>query len=198
MKTYYCYLYQSFFLLLWFIVIQLVALPCNAQKGLYPKQTWNSLQEDVIKNEISTFNKTAGSQAGQKTTQLKQVRRVSCTDTSAVFDNAFFSADLFVKIIARNINGKKQIKEMVVIRDTKRVYQFYEAAFNDVDDPVFAYDSNNKRECDCRVYRSKDHHRLYIYMVNGYDDHRYEITWIVQDGVLYKRIVDKLPQLTGA
>ena len=41
-----------------------------------------------------------------------------------------------------------------------------------------------------KMFQSKKSHCIYLYMLNGEGENRYEVTWIVQDGKYLTRVVD--------
>lgn len=45
----------------------------------------------------------------------------------------------------------------------------------------------------CKVFRSEDGKRIYMYMLNGTGDATYEVVWIVKNDRYFKRVVDDLP-----
>jgi len=47
----------------------------------------------------------------------------------------------------------------------------------------------------CKVYRSKDLKRVYIYMLNGEGKNQYEVTWVLINSNYSMRIINRLPNL---
>lgn len=46
----------------------------------------------------------------------------------------------------------------------------------------------------CKAFQSEDKRRVYIYMLNGEGESRYEVTWVIQDSKYYTRVVDKVKE----
>lgn len=65
------------------------------------------------------------------------------------------------------------------------------AAYIDLYEPrLFFKDAKASTKSYCNVYVSADHHKLYIYMLNGEGTGRYEVTWVIQDKHYLRRVVD--------
>ncbi len=80
------------------------------------------------------------------------------------------------------------VKYMLVLPDSA-IAGLYE--------PRFCYKANPKRKrpttAYCKVFRPEGTGRVYIYMQNGEGAGRYEVTWVIQDGEYYARVLDALP-----
>ncbi|WP_153798101.1 hypothetical protein [Foetidibacter luteolus] len=152
-----------------------------------------NLKDGVTKKEISSFA-IAGRQStsGSKPQGLKKVRFVKCGDSLLVFDNGFFSADIYVIIASTGVKANKRISEIRFVRDTKRIYLLPESAFRDLYSPNFCTPGGKKNKTDCKVFWSKKSRQYYIYMLNGSGENRYEVTWVIQSGVYYTRVVDRV------
>jgi hypothetical protein len=65
------------------------------------------------------------------------------------------------------------------------------SAFQDLFNPGFTYkDASGSLMSQDAVYLSADKHNLYIYMLNKDDSGSYEVTWIFQDKIYVRRILD--------
>ncbi len=66
-----------------------------------------------------------------------------------------------------------------------------QAAFADLYQPgLYFKDANGNTKSYCNVYVSPDHRKIYIYMLNGDDVGRYEVTWVIEDKHYLRRVVD--------
>lgn len=45
----------------------------------------------------------------------------------------------------------------------------------------------------CKVFKSEDDTRIYIYMINGVGKSRYEVTWVIEHSKYKMRVVDAIP-----
>lgn len=65
-----------------------------------------------------------------------------------------------------------------------------EAAYIDLYEPQLYYKENGILKSYCKVIKSKDSNSFYIYMLNGHDKNRYEVTWIIQNKQYLRRVID--------
>ncbi|HRI20209.1 MAG TPA: hypothetical protein PLA68_04625 [Panacibacter sp.] len=86
---------------------------------------------------------------------------------------------------------KKAIEAVTVIfgRDTIHLPA---TAFNDLYEPVFckANTGSNTAKCNTAVYFSNDKNRMYIYMLSSDGSNGYEVTWVLQNKLYVRRVVD--------
>lgn len=81
-----------------------------------------------------------------------------------------------------------QSVQLIIGRDTVVIPP---AAYADLYNPAFCKaGSNAKTKCNTGAYISKDGHRIYIYMLNGDGKEGYEVTWVIQDKLYLRRVVD--------
>jgi hypothetical protein len=65
------------------------------------------------------------------------------------------------------------------------------AAYADLYEPhLYFNDAKGSTKSYCNVYVSPDHRKVYIYMLNGDGNGRYEVTWVIQDKHYLRRVVD--------
>jgi hypothetical protein len=65
------------------------------------------------------------------------------------------------------------------------------AAYADLYEPrLYFKDANGNAKSYCNVYVAPDHRKIYVYMLNGEGNGRYEVTWIIQDKHYLRRVVD--------
>lgn len=86
---------------------------------------------------------------------------------------------------------KEKIKS-IVFEHMKYQMNLPDNAIDDLFEPNFC--TKNRQTgittFHCKVYRSDDKRRVYVYMVNGDGAGGYEVTWVIQDSKYYTRVVD--------
>lgn len=91
---------------------------------------------------------------------------------------------------------KREIKSVSYIH-VKYMLILPDSAVAGLYEPRFCYKARPKRKRPtapyCKVLRSEGTGRIYIHMRNGEGTGRYEVTWVIQDGKYYARVVDALP-----
>jgi hypothetical protein len=67
-----------------------------------------------------------------------------------------------------------------------------ESALAGLYEPNFCYreKTTGKQTAFCKVFRSTDKRRIYIYMVNSDGAGAYEVTWVIQDSKYLTRVID--------
>jgi hypothetical protein len=84
---------------------------------------------------------------------------------------------------------KTQISDVLVIINKDTVF-IPPAAYNDLFNLNFTYlDKGVERTTDA-VYKSKDGHKIYLYLFSKDKTGSYEVTWIIQDGKYLRRVLD--------
>lgn len=80
----------------------------------------------------------------------------------------------------------------VVFRHGKYQMTLPDNAISDLYEPNFCTKNRGTGTTTfhCKVYRSDDKKRVYIYMVNSDGAGGYEVTWVIQDSKYYTRVVD--------
>ena len=158
------------------------------------KEQFANISDSTVKREVASFSIAGHSKySDSKAVGLKEIRLWKYTDSSVLFDNAgILSADIMVKIEATRTNQRTVIKEVKLTRDTKRIYILPEKAVVGLNDPNFCYMEGKKWVSNCKVFRSRDKKRFYIYMLNGNEGDRYEVTWIIQQGRYLARVIDRV------
>ncbi len=76
---------------------------------------------------------------------------------------------------------------MTVDGDTVVIPEF---AYNDLHNINFEYTNKGVKRTTNGVYRSKDGHRIYIYLFSKDNSGSYEVTWIIQDKKYLRRVLD--------
>ncbi len=65
-----------------------------------------------------------------------------------------------------------------------------ELAYNDLHNINFDYNNKGVKRTTNGVFRSKDGHRIYIYLFSKDNTGSYEVTWIIQDKKYLRRVFD--------
>jgi hypothetical protein len=76
---------------------------------------------------------------------------------------------------------------MTVNGDTVSIPEF---AYNDLHNINFDYTNKGVKRTTNGVFRSKDGHRIYIYLFSKDNTGSYEVTWIIQDKKYVRRVLD--------
>jgi len=76
---------------------------------------------------------------------------------------------------------------VIVGADTIRVPP---AAFADIYNPHFTYMDKGVEKTNSAVYFSPDKRKIYVYFLNKGVSDKYEVTWVIQDGKYFKRVID--------
>ena len=86
---------------------------------------------------------------------------------------------------------KEKIKEVRFIH-VKYQLLLPESALAGLYEPNFCYKDNTtgKLAASCKVFRSTDKRRVYIYMYNSDGAGGYEVTWVIQDSKYLTRVID--------
>ncbi len=164
-------------------------------KIIYNKdESFLNLPDGVIKSEIAFFNlKSSDSSGYTAKIKVNKIAHKSCTDSTAFFSKGnIYIKEILVGISSENIDQKSRIK---TIYYGKYKYGFVlpDSIVNDIYDPVFCHEYSKRNKpikSDCKVYQSEDKRRVYIYMLNGKGEERYEVIWIIQDDQYYSRVID--------
>ena len=155
-----------------------------------------NLPDTIIGNEIASFSIKGSSiikADNFNKSDLVEIPLKGCTDSSAYFEKGnFYASEIIVGIYSENKFSKHRIEKVKFIH-VKYGLTLPDSAISGLYDPIFCLNnSENKKELlsNCKVFRSSDKKRVYIYMLNGNGTSRYEVTWIIQDSKYYGRIVD--------
>lgn len=162
------------------------------------KESFIYLTDTVIRKEISSFNIKGLSIS--KTNSLFKSKMIEiplkkCTDSSAYFEKGnLYASEIIVYIDSENGISKSRIKEVMYIHYKYGII-LPDSAISGLYEPNFCSkirDSKKEITSNCKVFRSEDRRRVYIYMLNGDGNSRYEVTWIIKDGEYLTRIIDKV------
>ncbi len=162
-------------------------------------ESWVHLQDSVIKKEIAQFSLTGASLRGQGEASgatLKQVQLKRCNDTFAYFEKgSLYASEVLIDIFLTGAAANQQI-EKISLLFYKTPLELPDSAFKGIYAPKVCTRFTGKNKpvaASCRAFRSADKRRVYIYMLNGEGERRYEVTWVVQDRKYLTRIIDAVP-----
>lgn len=159
-------------------------------------ESFLKLHDGVIKNEIAFFSiKASNSQESLPKVRLNEIPLKKCSDNYTFFEKGnLFASEIIVSIESENIAQITQIKE-VFFTHYKYGFSLPDSAINNLHNPVFCTKNTIRGKpiaSNCKVYQSEDERRIYIYMLNGQGQHRYEVTWVIQDDKYYTRVIDTI------
>jgi hypothetical protein len=159
-------------------------------------ESWVHVQDTVIKKEVAQFCHSGASQRSHGETAgaaLLPIALKRCNDTFAYFDRgSLYSIELIVHIYLTRTAATRQIEKIDMIFYKTRLV-LPESALKGINGPRVCTQFTSKNRpvtADCKAFQSADKRRVYIYMLNGEGQHRYEVTWVVQDRKYLTRIVD--------
>lgn len=181
-------------------------------------ESYADLPEGIIKTEVSSFARSAGmvKQIDSSNNKLTEIKLKRCANDFVSFESGdLIALDKLVSIQSRPVSttGNKMVGEKVwgsgdslLTTEVSEVrYIHYksqlilpDSAIAGLFNPKFCMNpaKNNKigkaTTSNCRVYQSRDKRRVYIYMLNGEGSQQYEVTWVIEDGQYYGRIVDQI------
>ncbi len=95
---------------------------------------------------------------------------------------------------------KQRIKSLNVLFSAHRIVTIPDSAFSDLYEPKICTTITTKNQkkklktSSCKVLQSQDKSRVYIYMLNGDNEAKYEVTWIIDKGKYIGRVVDNVPE----
>lgn len=154
------------------------------------------VQDSVIKMEIAQFSRKGASQrrsddaSGSK---LLPVPLKRCADQFAYFEKGtLYSLQLLIHIYVTGAEANARI-EKINLLFYKTPLVLPDSAIADIYHPKLCEQFTKKNRpisADCKAFMSADKRRVYIYMLNGEERNRYEVTWVVQDRKYLTRIVD--------
>ena len=160
------------------------------------KESLIYISDSLTRHEIASFS-IRGKSILEADSSIKQtlyeIPLVNCTDTSAYFEKGdFYASEIIVGIFSENKFSKHRIKEVQFIH-YKYGLILPDSAIAGIYDPIFCLNNYKKKKehfSNCKVFRSSDKKRIYIYMLNGHEKKQYEITWVIQDSKYFTRVLD--------
>jgi len=169
------------------------------------KESLEKIADTIVRKEIAAFT-IKGTQLRSNTdsgVELTEVPLYTCTDTFMIFQKAdLYSVHVMVHIRGKNRQGSPRIAEVIYMHEKFMLF-LPASAYEDIVEPNFCKQeviTNGKQQrkaevnSQCRVFRSKENGQVYIYMLNSSGANRYEVTWIIQQGAYYSRVIDRVPE----
>jgi hypothetical protein len=91
---------------------------------------------------------------------------------------------------------QRKVDSIILIMHSHFLVKFPDSAYSGIYEPHLCDFSGDKKvkytSSHYKVFQSPDKRRLYIYMLNGEGAGKYEVTWVIQDGKYYTRVLDYL------
>lgn len=157
-------------------------------------ESFLKLPEGVIKNEIAFFCiKALNGKESLPIVRLNEIPLKKCSNSFVFFEKGnLYASEIIVSIYSENAAVKSKITEVKYIH-YKYGFSLPDSAINDIHNSIFCTEytkSGKPIASNCKVYQSEDEKRIYIYMLNGQGERRYEVTWVIQDNKYYTRVID--------
>lgn len=197
------YFFMKYYnLILSFLVISIcIELPINAQEKVENKknifkesESFENLPENNIKHEIALFCISAKNCNNIfPKLKLNEISLKKCSDSYAFFEEGNIYASEIIVTISSKAVGQILLLKSVSFIHYKYGFSLPDSAIKDIIAPVFCTNYTKKGKpisSSCKVYQSIDKRRIYIYMLNGYENNKYEVTWIIQDNKYHSRVID--------
>lgn len=170
----------------------------NGSENIKSTESFNNIKDTLIRKEIALFTIKGFSDNKPDSLnkpELIEIPLIRCTDSSAYFEKGnLYESEIIVNIASENRNSESRIKEVIYMH-FKYGLMLPDSAISGLYNPDFCSKkrgSKNAITSNCKVFRSEDKRRVYIYMLNGDANSRYEVTWVIKDGEYFTRIIDKV------
>lgn len=154
------------------------------------------LTDEVMKREILSFTLRGVALTEADSLyrmKLEKVPLKKCSDKFVYFEKGdIYNSEIIVNI---ETDTKDSIAVIRLLYGRYGQFLLPDSAITGVYNPKFCEQYAKKGKpikSNCRVFRSEDKRRIYIYMVNGDGRNRYEVTWVVQDSKYYTRVIDPI------
>jgi len=124
---------------------------------------------------------------------LTEIPLKKCSDVHAYFEKGnLYASEIIVSVHANEGDPQHGINHIMFIH-YKYGFELPDSAISDIRNPKFC-DKYTKKDrpvaSNCKVFRSGDKKRVYIYMLNGDGKDAYEVTWVIQNSKYFTRIID--------
>lgn len=160
------------------------------------------LSDSLIKSEVAAF--TLKGATLKETDQLSRAALTempvhNCSDKEVYLSLSTFTSSVSTFIhfyFVGDVPDKKLDSIFVVTHSHYRV-EFPKGAFQGLlQNNSCSFTANGKKENFYspyyRAFYSQDKKRLYIYMLGGADQNKYEVTWIIINDKFYARVIDRV------
>jgi hypothetical protein len=154
--------------------------------------------EDTLKKEVAQISiRTAsmqGETGGVNGYSLTAVPLKKCTDSAVSFSYRSYAPGVYIHV-RKGEAGK--VIDAIVYSHVKYMEVLPDNAFADlkgINLCLVNSSGKNKGTSNCKVFRSEDGQRTYIYLLNGSGANRCEIIWVLRNGNYYSRIINPVPE----
>lgn len=170
---------------------------CVAQTITIHKESFMNLNDSVMRKEIASFS-IKGSSLAKKDSlskvNLQEISLKKCSENFAYFEKGnLYNSEIIIDLISESESSKTKLKEIRLIYGRYGLVILPDSAITGIYNPKFC-EKYTKREkpikSNCKVLRSEDKRRVYIYLVNREELNPYEVIWILQDEKYYTRVID--------
>ncbi len=177
------------------VAIVLFAQNCFGQiMGSSSNESFTNLTVEVIRNEIASFKLKSSliiETDNLSKVKLEEILLKKCSETFAHFEKGnIYDSEIIVDIESETSNSITAIR---LLYGRYGQYFLPDSAIAGIYNPKFCekYTKRGRPKISsCKVFRSEDKRRIYIYILSGEGAERYEVTWVVQDGQYYTRAID--------
>jgi hypothetical protein len=204
--------------LLYFLIHLFSIVPALSQELPYPdyrskRESFSKVADKTLRADIATFaiggldesmgklplRKTIPTSYDRKSITFKD-DRTEIKVTTGPFDSKgkklMLTEEHLVKINGKPFYGcygqmpKTEIKELIVVNG-KDTVSIPPIAYSDLFDLNFTYrDKNGVERTGCGLFYSSDGKRKYIYLLSRDDLGSYEVTWVIENGLFLRRVLD--------
>lgn len=168
--------------------------------NLPDQESFRNLPGGIIRKEIASFSVKGASMTEKDsaaTPPLEAIRLRKCSDKFVSFKKGnIYDNELEVDISSEGQVPATRIKEIRLLFGRYGLMHLPDSAFADLCGPKYCgkyTKRGNPIASHCKVLRSGDKSRVYLYMRNGEGSGQYEVTWVVQDRKYHTRVVDRMP-----
>lgn len=183
-----------------FTIFSLIAMMFSMQMCLgqinskhCEKESISQLTDKFIRKEVSSIM-LSGPQYrfdSLNNINLQIIPLKRCSDFFAYFEiGNIISSELIVSLEAEN---KDAISEIRVLFGRYDQLLLPDSALIGISNAKMCLKFTRKHkpvESKSKVFRSLDKRRIYIYMLNGDEANRYEVTWIIKDKKYLTRVIE--------
>ena len=161
-------------------------------------ESFKSLRDDTIRNEIASFSMAGSSMRGAGSLphgDLTEIPLKKCSDKFAYFEKGNLYASEIIVSMHANIGDQQDRINKIMYIHYKFGFELPDSAVSDIINPKFCDKYTRKGKpvaSNCKVFRSEDKKRVYIYMLNGEGKDACEVTWVIQRHQYLTRIIDRV------
>ena len=172
---------------------------CIGQNRAVNEKSFIRLHDEIVKKEIALFTIQGSSTVKADSLckiKLQKIPLKKCSDEFAFFEKGnIYDNEIMIDIASEKQNSETKIKEIRLLYGRYELLILPDSAITGIYDLKFCEKYTKKGrpvESNCKAFRSEDKRRVYIYMINGRGENRYEVTWVIQDSKYYTRVIDPI------